>query len=198
MIKTSNISYVWSCFAMPLFVPGDFAMVIYDLIIYICIKMGPWLQFLKILPFSHTRQDEEHPEVNSKNKNNLKDDLSQYSLPEVQCSVHHHGSKLNEDHHQKWPRDLVLGERRGDVCCCWVFLGKRQQVQAWVAFHRTVSLLFTGCMVAFTYPKGPKAKDNDDEVNSVSQEHKHIHISHSTIVWVDEVVEELSDGHIYL
>lgn len=53
-------------------------------------------------------------------------------------------------------------------------------------------------LVAFTYPKGPKAKDNDDKVDSVSQEHKHIHISYSTVVWVDEVVEELSDGHIYL
>lgn len=53
-------------------------------------------------------------------------------------------------------------------------------------------------MVAFTYPEGPKAKDNDDEVNSVSQKHKHIYVSHGAVVWVDEVVEELSDGHIYL
>lgn len=37
----------------------------------------------KTLPFSHTRQDEEHPEVNSKHKNDLENDLSQYSLPEV-------------------------------------------------------------------------------------------------------------------
>lgn len=53
-------------------------------------------------------------------------------------------------------------------------------------------------MVAFTYPEGPKAKDDDDEVHSVSQEHKHIYVGHGTVVWVDEVVEELSDGHIYL
>lgn len=49
-----------------------------------------------------------------------------------------------------------------------------------------------------TYPKGPEAKDDDDKVNSVSQEHEHIHVGHSTVVWVDEVIEELSDGHIYL
>lgn len=75
-------------------------------------------QFPKTLPLSHYRQDEEHPEVNSKHKNDLKNDLSQYSLSEVQCSVHHHGSKLNEDHHQKRSGHLVLGQRRGDVCGC--------------------------------------------------------------------------------
>lgn len=53
-------------------------------------------------------------------------------------------------------------------------------------------------MLAFTYPEGPKAKDDDDEVNSVSQEHKHIYVGHGAVVRVDEVVEELSDGHIYL
>lgn len=53
-------------------------------------------------------------------------------------------------------------------------------------------------MVAFTHPEGPKAKDDDDEVNSVSQEHQHIYVSHGAVVWVDEVVEELFDGHIYL
>lgn len=75
-------------------------------------------QFPKSLPLSHYRQDEEHPEVNSKHKNDLKNDLSQYSLSEVQGSVHYHGSKLNEDHHQKRPGHLVLGQRRGDVCRC--------------------------------------------------------------------------------
>lgn len=74
----------------------------------VSIKVGPRLRFPKTLPLSHTRQDEEHPEVNSKHKNDLENDLSQDSLPEVQCSVHDHGSKLNENHHQKWPRDLVL------------------------------------------------------------------------------------------
>lgn len=49
-----------------------------------------------------------------------------------------------------------------------------------------------------TYPKGPEAKDDDDKVNSVRQKHEHIHVGHSTVVWVDEVIEELSDRHIYL
>lgn len=49
-----------------------------------------------------------------------------------------------------------------------------------------------------TYPKGPKAEDNDDEVHSVSQEHEHIHVSHGAIVRVDEVVKELFDGHVDL
>lgn len=52
--------------------------------------------------------------------------------------------------------------------------------------------------LAPTYPKGPEAEDDDDEVHSVGQEHQHIHISHSTVVWVDEVIEELPNGYIDL
>lgn len=52
--------------------------------------------------------------------------------------------------------------------------------------------------LASTYPKSPEAKDNDDEVHSVGQEHQHIHVSHSTVVWVDEVIEELPNGYIDL
>lgn len=46
--------------------------------------------------------------MNSKNKDDLEDDLSHDSLFEVQRSVYHHGTKLNEYHHQKCPWDLVL------------------------------------------------------------------------------------------
>lgn len=49
-----------------------------------------------------------------------------------------------------------------------------------------------------TYPEGPEAEDNDDEVHGVRQEHKHIHIGDSAVVRVDEVVEELPDGHVEL
>lgn len=75
-----------------------------------------WLP--QTLPLGHARQDEEHPEVNSEDQNDLEDDLAQHRLPEVQRPVHHHGSKLDEDHHQKRPRDLVLGQRGRDVRCC--------------------------------------------------------------------------------
>lgn len=49
-----------------------------------------------------------------------------------------------------------------------------------------------------TYPKSPKPKHNDDEVHSICEEHQHINISHSTVFRVNEIVEKLSDGHIYL
>lgn len=45
----------------------------------------------------------------SKNKDDLEDDFSHDSLFEVQCSIYHHGTKLNEHHHQKCLWDLVLG-----------------------------------------------------------------------------------------
>lgn len=49
-----------------------------------------------------------------------------------------------------------------------------------------------------TYPKSPKSKYNDDEVHSICEEHQHIHISHCTVVWMNKIVEKLSDGHIHL
>ena len=67
-----------------------------------------------------------------------------------------------------------------------------------MAFHSPASLLDVWWPSPPTYPKGPEAKDNDDKVDSVGQEHEHIHIGHGAVVGVDEVVEELSDGHIYL
>ena len=48
------------------------------------------------------------------------------------------------------------------------------------------------------YPEGSEAKDNDDEVHGVHQKHKHIHVGDGAVVRVDEVVEELPDGHIKL
>jgi hypothetical protein len=48
-----------------------------------------------------------------------------------------------------------------------------------------------------TYPEGPEAKDNDDEVHGVCQKHKHIHVGDGALVRVDEVIE-LPDGHIEL
>lgn len=49
-----------------------------------------------------------------------------------------------------------------------------------------------------TYPEGPEAEDNDDEVHGVRQEHKHVHVGDGAVVGVDEVVEELPDGHVEL
>lgn len=49
-----------------------------------------------------------------------------------------------------------------------------------------------------TYPEGPEAEDNDDEVHGVRQEHKHVHVGDGAVVRVDEVVEELPDGHVEL
>lgn len=51
------------------------------------------------LPLCHSGQDKEHPEVYPKNKDDLEDDFSHDCLSEIQCSVYHHGPKLNEHHH---------------------------------------------------------------------------------------------------
>lgn len=55
-----------------------------------------------------SRQDEEHPEVDSKEKDDLKDDLSHDGLPEVEGAVHHHAPKLDQHHDQERPWDLIL------------------------------------------------------------------------------------------
>ena len=65
--------------------------------------------------------------------------------------------------------------------------------------HRTASLIpAVWWPRSPTYPEGPEAEDNDDEVHSVRQEHKHVHIGDGAVVGVDEVVEELPDGHVEL
>ena len=65
--------------------------------------------------------------------------------------------------------------------------------------HRTASLV-PGVQWPWspTYPKGPEAEDDDDKVDGVCQEHEHVHVGHGAVVGVDEVVEELSDGHVEL
>lgn len=68
----------------------------------------PYRLFIRLIPFCHSRQDKEHPEMYSENKDDLEDDFSHDSLFEVQCSIYHHGTKLNEHHHQKCLWDLVF------------------------------------------------------------------------------------------
>ena len=53
-------------------------------------------------------------------------------------------------------------------------------------------------MPSMTYPESPKTKHNDDEVHCICEEHQHIYISHSTVVWMNKIVEKLSDRHIHL
>ena len=54
------------------------------------------------LPLSDCRQDKEHPEVNPKNQNHLKDQLPQNCLPQVQSPVYHHGTWRQRSGH--WGR----------------------------------------------------------------------------------------------
>lgn len=49
------------------------------------------------LPFSDCWQDEEHPEVNPKNQNDLKDQLPQNRLSQIQSPVYHHGTCRQTD-----------------------------------------------------------------------------------------------------
>lgn len=43
-----------------------------------------------------------------------------------------------------------------------------------------------------TYSKGPEAKDDDDEVHHISQEHESVNICGSTVPAVQDVLEELA------
>lgn len=43
------------------------------------------------------------------------------------------------------------------------------------------------------YPEGPEAEDDDYEVDSVSEEHKNVNISDSTVLWLDKGSEKLKD-----
>lgn len=62
----------------------------------------------KYVPLSDTWKYEEHPEVDTKHKYDLKDDLPHNSLPQVERSIHHHCRKLDEDHDEECFRDLIL------------------------------------------------------------------------------------------
>lgn len=42
-----------------------------------------------------------------------------------------------------------------------------------------------------TYSKGRESKDNDHEVNCVSEEHQHIDVCDGAVLRMDQIVEEL-------
>lgn len=46
--------------------------------------------------------------MDTEHKYDLKDDLPHNSLPQVECSVHHHSCKLDEDHDEECLGDLIL------------------------------------------------------------------------------------------
>lgn len=71
-----------------------------------------------VVPFGNTWQDEEHPEVNAKDKDNLEYTLPKHSLPQVNGPVHYHGAKLNQKHHQEGFRDLVFRQGFSYVSSC--------------------------------------------------------------------------------
>lgn len=70
----------------------------------------------EFLLFCDAWQDKEHPEVDSKEQDDLEDDLAHDGLSEVEGAVHHHGSKLDQDHDQERSGHLILRQRRSDVC----------------------------------------------------------------------------------
>lgn len=49
-----------------------------------------------------------------------------------------------------------------------------------------------------TYPKSRKTEEDDDEVDGVGQEYEHIDICQSAVLWMDQVVEELTNGQVDL
>lgn len=62
----------------------------------------------KNLPLCDSWKYEEHPEVDTKHKYDLKYDLAHNSLPQVERPVHHHSRKLDEDHDEECFGDLIL------------------------------------------------------------------------------------------
>lgn len=65
---------------------------------------------------SDSWQDKEHPEVDAKDQEDLKDDLAHHRLSEVEGPVHHHRPELDQHHDQEGSGHLILRQRRGDVC----------------------------------------------------------------------------------
>ena len=53
-------------------------------------------------------QNEEHPEVDAEDQDDLEDDLAHDGFSEVEGAVHHHGPKLDQNHDQERPRNLIL------------------------------------------------------------------------------------------
>lgn len=64
--------------------------------------------FFSSVPLSNPWKNKEHPKVNAEDQDHLKDDLPHNGLPQVQCTVYYHSAKLDEYHHQKCLRYLIL------------------------------------------------------------------------------------------
>ena len=48
-------------------------------------------------------------------------------------------------------------------------------------------------MLIKLYSEGPEAEDDDYEVDGVSEEHKDVNISDSTVLWLDKSSKKLKD-----
>lgn len=129
--------------------------------------------------------------MDSKEEDDLKDDLSHDRLPEVEGPVHHHGPKLDQHHDQEGPWNLVFRQGRRDVSC-GVFLKEKQMPGLKVGSGRVGSLRDQ------THPKGGVSKHNDDEVDCVSKKHQHVDVRDCAVLWVDQVMEELPHGKVDL
>lgn len=49
----------------------------------------------------------------------------------------------------------------------------------------------------FAHPKSPEAKDNDDEVDDISEEHESVDISGSSILSIHNIFEEALCGLVH-
>lgn len=47
-----------------------------------------------------------------------------------------------------------------------------------------------------THPKCPVSIDGDNEVDHIDEKHDGVHITHRTVVRMDDVVEKLSNGQV--
>lgn len=84
---------------------------------YFCIKPEQNHWFLnEFLLFCDSWQDEKHPEVNSKEQDDLEDDFAHDRLSEVEGTVHNHGPELDQHHDQERAGHLILRQRWRDVC----------------------------------------------------------------------------------
>lgn len=48
------------------------------------------------------------------------------------------------------------------------------------------------------YPKCPIPKDNNNEIDNIDQEHDGIDIAYWAVLWVYDIIEELSDRQVDL
>lgn len=48
------------------------------------------------------------------------------------------------------------------------------------------------------YPKSPVSINGDNEVDHVDEEHQSVDVTHRTVLWMDDVIEELSYGKVYV